>query len=132
MVAAYPDSHLAEDFHSQTESTTDEQEEDEFGSVVILGKGTPESVKFEWRTTDWSKCTQTCGGNGFQVRSTFCIVRLTNTTQDIESNFCEDAKVELPATIRKCGLQECPKWIATEWTPCEKSKCFTWNTGKYG
>jgi len=26
---------------------------------------------FEWVTTDWSKCSQTCGGSGFQVRPFF-------------------------------------------------------------
>lgn len=30
-----------------------------------------ESLVFEWVTTDWSKCSQTCGGSGFQVRSIF-------------------------------------------------------------
>jgi len=27
-----------------------------------------ENLMFEWVTTDWSKCSQTCGGSGFQVR----------------------------------------------------------------
>lgn len=28
---------------------------------------TAEDLIFEWVTTDWSKCTQSCGGSGFQV-----------------------------------------------------------------
>lgn len=28
---------------------------------------TTEELVFEWVTTEWSKCSQTCGGSGFQV-----------------------------------------------------------------
>lgn len=104
-------------------------EENEFSSMIVLGKGTAENVKFEWVASTWSNCSEMCGGNGFQLRTANCLVKLHNTTQEVESNFCEDAGLELPLTIRKCGLAECPKWITTDWTPCEKSKCFTWNTG---
>ena len=34
-----------------------------------------------------------------------------------------------PATVQKCGLDTCSKWIAGSWTPCHQSRCFTWNTG---
>ncbi|XP_015837335.1 protein madd-4 isoform X3 [Tribolium castaneum] len=102
--------------------------EDEFGSVVVLGKGTPENLKFEWVISDWSKCSQTCGGNGFQMRAIRCIVRLHNTTHGVDHNFCEDAGMPIPATERKCGLNDCPRWVTSEWTPCDKSKCFDWHT----
>ena len=26
-----------------------------------------DDLVFEWVTTDWSRCSQTCGGGGFQV-----------------------------------------------------------------
>ena len=28
------------------------------------------------------------------------------------------------------GLETCPKWKTGAWSPCEKSRCFTWNTGE--
>lgn len=41
---------------------------DEHVSEVVLGKGTKENLRFEWELTDWSKCSETCGGNGLQLR----------------------------------------------------------------
>lgn len=55
-------------------------------------------------------------------------VRLHNTTQDVDSSLCEDAGLETPATIRKCGSEECPVWITTPWTRCSESRCFNKNT----
>jgi len=34
----------------------------------IFCAGSPENLKFDWMITDWSKCSQSCGGSGFQVR----------------------------------------------------------------
>jgi hypothetical protein len=36
--------------------------------VHIFCAGSPENLKFDWMITDWSKCSQSCGGSGFQVR----------------------------------------------------------------
>ncbi|GLV43482.1 no long nerve cord [Carabus blaptoides fortunei] len=105
-----------------------QDEDDDVGHAVILGKGTVDNVKFEWMITDWSKCSQSCGGNGFQMRAAHCMVKLHNTTQDVDATLCEDAGLATPPTIRKCGTDDCPNWSATEWTPCEESRCFTWNT----
>lgn len=116
---------------STPEASSTPSDEDEFGSVVVLGKGTPDNLKFEWVISDWSKCSQTCGGNGFQMRAIRCIVRLHNMTHGVDHNLCEDAGLAIPATERKCGLDECPRWVTSEWTPCEKSKCFAWHTGEY-
>ncbi|KAJ3649041.1 hypothetical protein Zmor_020803 [Zophobas morio] len=109
-------------------TTTSENEEDESGSMVVLGKGTPDNLKFEWVISDWSKCSETCGGNGFQMRVIRCIVRLHNMTHGVDHNLCEDAGLPLPATERECASDECTRWVTSEWTPCEKSKCFNWHT----
>lgn len=133
------------------EEPGEEESGDEEGDVVILGKGTRENLMFEWKTTPWSACSQTCGGNGYQFRTMRCVVRsvslkilyiylyyflfcppsrLYNATQGVDSNLCDDAGLELPKTRRKCGFDECPQWNVYKWTPCERSKCFAWHKGE--
>ncbi|KAF5289701.1 hypothetical protein FQR65_LT11755, partial [Abscondita terminalis] len=125
MVATYSDNHVLDDTLDSVESTT---EEDDYGSITILGKGTPDNIKFTWSTGDWSKCSQTCGENGFQMRTVQCMIVLHNTSQPVESHFCEDSAASIPENIQKCELEECPKWSVSSWSPCETSKCLTLNT----
>ncbi|XP_050540145.1 protein madd-4 isoform X2 [Daktulosphaira vitifoliae] len=103
-------------------------EEDTPGQPVLLGKGDRKSVKFEWFITEWSECSPSCGGNGFQMRAAHCMVKLNNMTQNVDNNLCEDARLPTPTTIQKCETNDCPQWKVNEWSPCEESKCFTWNT----
>ncbi|XP_018562984.1 protein madd-4 isoform X1 [Anoplophora glabripennis] len=102
-------------------------DDDEDGNIVILGKGTRENLVFEWKTSPWSVCSQTCGGNGYQFRTMRCVVRLHNATQGVDSNLCDDAGLDLPKTRRKCGFDDCPQWNVYNWAPCERSKCFAWH-----
>ncbi|XP_049815817.1 protein madd-4-like [Schistocerca nitens] len=101
--------------------------EDEFGPAVVLGRGSAENLKFDWMITEWSKCSQTCGGGGFQTRTAHCMVRLNNNTQNVQGNLCEDAGLPTPPLTQQCGLEECPQWITSSWSSCEDSRCFTWN-----
>lgn len=64
-----------------------------------------------------------------QVRAAHCMVRLHNTTQNVDSSLCEDAGLPVPPTLQKCGTEDCPHWVPSDWSPCEESRCFTWNTG---
>jgi len=98
------------------------------GTTAILGKGKAEHLVFEWLVTPWSKCSQTCGGSGFQVRAAQCMVRLNNVTKSVEGGLCEDAGLDVPSAMQKCGLDICPRWEVGAWTPCQQSRCFTWNT----
>lgn len=34
---------------------------------LILFAAAKDDLIFEWVTTEWSRCSQTCGGGGFQV-----------------------------------------------------------------
>ncbi|XP_011300116.1 ADAMTS-like protein 3 [Fopius arisanus] len=98
--------------------------------------GTGEDLVFEWVTTEWSKCSQTCGGGGFQMRGAQCTVRSTKTVNAtrvparsvIGASLCEDAGFPVPQKVRPCGSGRCPQWHAGEWTPCETSRCFNWKT----
>lgn len=56
------------------------------------------------------------------------MVRLDNSTQNVDNPLCEDAGLKVPETIEKCGNVECPKWTSNAWTLCQKSKCFAWHT----
>ncbi|XP_029038021.2 protein madd-4 isoform X3 [Osmia bicornis bicornis] len=104
-------------------------------SLTILD--TTENLVFEWVTTDWSKCSQTCGGSGFQMRGAQCTVRAAkpvgNTTRTpprtvIGATLCIDAGHPVPQKVRPCGFGKCPQWHTSEWTPCETSRCFNWKT----
>ena len=86
------------------------------------------------------------------MRAVQCIVRHNNVTKSVEASLCEDAGLanpdvhvhsavngrlekssslaKQPANVQKCGLDTCPHWVAGSWTPCNQSRCFTWNTGK--
>lgn len=61
------------------------------------------------------------------MRSAHCMVKLHNTTQYVRDNLCEDAGLTTPSKIQKCG-QDCPMWSHGDWSACEDSRCFTWNT----
>jgi hypothetical protein len=56
------------------------------------------------------------------------MVRVKNTTKNVDNILCEDAGLRMPATIEKCGNVPCPQWTTTEWTLCRTSKCFAWHT----
>ncbi|CAH1163521.1 unnamed protein product [Phaedon cochleariae] len=101
----------------------DTQDEDE-DNIVVLGKGKKENLIFEWEMGSWAKCSETCGGNGIQMRTSNCIVRLYNATQRVDDILCTDAGLETPEVMRKCGFDQCPEWTNHNWSSCEKSKCF--------
>ena len=96
-------------------------------SVVVLGKGSKEDVVFNWVTTDWSECSSSCR-NGMRFRNSVCTVTLKNNSVEVEDSFCSD--VEMPKLRMRCGTTDCAKWVANEWSPCEKSQCFNPSIGK--
>ncbi|XP_011264169.1 protein madd-4 isoform X2 [Camponotus floridanus] len=104
---------------------------------ALAALATDNVLVYEWVTTDWSKCSQTCGGSGFQMRGAQCTVRSMRLDGDskhispgtvIGQKLCEDAGHPVPQKVRPCGTGRCPQWYATDWTPCETSRCFNWKT----
>ncbi|KAG1667921.1 A disintegrin and metalloproteinase with thrombospondin motifs 20 [Nymphon striatum] len=63
-----------------------------------------------WRTGEWSKCSQSCGG-GYKQRQVKC--------QDIhhkESEFCDSEK--RPTGTIRCNVEACPTWTTAQWSEC--------------
>ncbi|CAG0900002.1 unnamed protein product, partial [Darwinula stevensoni] len=69
--------------------------------------------------------------SGLQVRARQCIVKEADggVSRTVDNGLCmKAAGLVTPETVRSCGLGPCPTWDLGEWSPCEESKCFTWNT----
>ncbi|XP_037909605.1 ADAMTS-like protein 1 isoform X2 [Hermetia illucens] len=97
--------------------------------AVLLGRGDKKDLQFEWMTTPWSECSQTCGlEEGLRRRSIYCMVKLHNTTQSVDNALCEDAGLEIPDAFESCGQEECPRWVIGSWTLCQRSRCIGRNT----
>ncbi|XP_043685807.1 protein madd-4 isoform X2 [Vespula pensylvanica] len=104
------------------------------GSIAALDN--TEDLVFEWVTTNWSDCSQTCGGSGFQMRGAQCTMRPIKSANSsrvplrtvIGASLCEEAGHPMPQKVRPCGIERCPQWHTTEWTACESSRCFNWQT----
>ncbi|KAK3927660.1 Protein madd-4 [Frankliniella fusca] len=111
------------------------------------GSAAAAELRFEWIITPWSDCSETCGGSGFQLRAAQCTVRPGSgrnstppdaapgaapapaaSTQTVDAMLCEDAGLPAPTTFQRCGSEECPRWVAGDWSSCEDSRCFDWNT----
>ncbi|KAK2582675.1 hypothetical protein KPH14_004950 [Odynerus spinipes] len=122
---------------SVTASTTFsnlEKNESMIGSIA--GFESTDDMIIEWVTTNWSDCSQTCGGSGFQMRGAQCTVRPAKSSNStrvsartvIGATLCENAGHPTPQKVRPCGIERCPQWHTTEWTACESSRCFNWKT----
>ncbi|KAL3287502.1 hypothetical protein HHI36_001972, partial [Cryptolaemus montrouzieri] len=97
--------------------------EDQASKEIVLGHNA-ENLRFEWTLGDWSKCSEPCGFNGVQSRVAKCVVKLNNTTEDVNTHLCDDANLIPPDTLRECNREECPRWRVEVWSDCKKSKCF--------
>lgn len=90
----------------------------------VLGRGNADSLQFEWETTSWSLCSQTCGGGGLQVRAAQCMVRLNNVSRTVDSTLCVDAGMEAPMVLQSCGSDSCPRWVTGPWSECSEGRCL--------
>ncbi|XP_045473745.1 protein madd-4 isoform X3 [Harmonia axyridis] len=98
--------------------------EEDPGREIVLGKGA-EDMTFDWVLGPWSPCSEPCGFNGVQTRDAKCMVKLHNTTQEVNSHLCDDANLIPPDTLRQCNRHGCPRWKVEAWSDCSKSKCIS-------
>uniref|UniRef100_A0A8D8V293 ADAMTS-like protein 1 n=3 Tax=Cacopsylla melanoneura TaxID=428564 RepID=A0A8D8V293_9HEMI len=110
---------------AQTDEVFDAyDEEEEMGEEFIMGKGSRESLKFEWAVTEWSKCSKPCGGNGFRMRAAHCMAVLHNRTRHVDPALCADAGLDPVGTIGPCGSRYCPVWKTGMWATCGETHCW--------
>lgn len=83
-----------------------------------------------WQTESWSLCSRLCGG-GEQRRRVSCAMRLTerNITQKVPTSFCRSAGLRRPARVQECGMEGCPAWRKSPWSPCPRAECLSRDTG---
>lgn len=86
---------------------------------------------YTWKTSEWSKCSETCGNSGYQIRKIACVYREDNATYEVDADFCEKDFLEKPETKRRCSLGECPTWKVTDWNSCESAKCVGHHEGNF-
>jgi len=75
----------------------------------------------EWIHTQWTDCTQTCGG-GRQERTVRCVSIDMNTYERIDVNSCNPN--EKPNSVRDCNRGECNRdaiWKVTPWGECSST-----------
>ncbi|KAL5281655.1 ADAMTSL1 family protein [Megaselia abdita] len=120
-------SNTSTEYEDEAADEQHEQPED------VKSNSNRKDVTYEWMTTEWTQCSQKCGGSGgLRSRSAFCIIKSNDTepTSDkphdvVDNSFCEDSDgLEIPDTFEACGNEECPKWSFGEWTNCQHSRCF--------
>lgn len=72
---------------------------------------------YNWRTTDWSACSKTCG-SGTQTRIVYC-ANQSGATAD--ASLCTGTR---PPSEQVCNSQACAStysWIAGAWSSCSKT-----------
>ncbi|XP_059081063.1 protein madd-4-like isoform X2 [Tigriopus californicus] len=105
---------------TKVEYRTDNEEE---------GDNSDRPIKLDWKIGEWSRCSQTCGGGGIQVRELNCLVVMSdNSTEVIPASLCIDAGMPEPPRNQSCGQQKCPQWISQQWNKCRESDCVAKNT----
>lgn len=74
---------------------------------------TEECTVYVWRPTEWTDCSQVCGG-GTRTRSVACV---TSAGVAADASNCDSAT--MPATREVCQEQECPVyWQVGAWSEC--------------
>ncbi|XP_030854406.1 papilin isoform X3 [Strongylocentrotus purpuratus] len=72
----------------------------------------------KWYIGDWSPCSQTCD-EGSKVRQVYCQQQLENgRSEAIEEAYCLGLLGFKPEYQEACTVQQCPHWVAGEWSEC--------------
>ncbi|VDM19239.1 unnamed protein product [Hydatigera taeniaeformis] len=58
----------------------------------------------KWEVSEWSKCSVSCGGTGYQYREQKCVWEHTGQSA---GSACYDAKIEAPTAVQQCHTKPC-------------------------
>ncbi|XP_040571137.1 A disintegrin and metalloproteinase with thrombospondin motifs 3 [Lepeophtheirus salmonis] len=79
------------------------------------------SCHFQWFTTPWEDCNQSCGMEGHQIRRIFCVPR-NNMSTFHDPKLCKGK--ERPVRKRFCNRVPCPMpWLEKGWRQCTSDEC---------
>lgn len=91
--------------------------------VAVLGRmpstsrgcNTQKCITYDWETTDWSECPQSCNG-AFQNRLVTC---KSSNGSTVENTNCSSAGVK-PSSERACNTDKCVTfgWNVGSWSSC--------------
>uniref|UniRef100_A0A8B9HBF8 ADAM metallopeptidase with thrombospondin type 1 motif, 15b n=1 Tax=Astyanax mexicanus TaxID=7994 RepID=A0A8B9HBF8_ASTMX len=84
----------------------------EDSNKVELKKPAYQKPSCKWETSDWERCSVSCG-KGVQKRLVQCLDSNGKASTHCDSN-------QKPTIIRVCG-DPCPMWSVGEWSSCSKS-----------
>lgn len=83
----------------------------------------------KWSVSNWSPCSVTCGGTGFQYREQKCVWVHSNKPA---GSACYDAKIEAPPAVKKCQAPSCRTKCIDLSDQCSKFKHWcSFHTFKY-
>ena len=68
-------------------------------------------------TSDWSRCSHSCGGAGLQSRKVTCEVIQWDSIRVVNDVNCDMIGWQKPYDHQDCGYTPCPLWSGTEWSP---------------
>ena len=73
--------------------------------------------RYEWRSTDWSECSATCG-EGTARREVYCTAVREGETMRINERFC--GEMTKPVTVQSCFMELCRyNWRVGKWGECD-------------
>ncbi|KAH9283241.1 ADAMTS-like protein 3 [Echinococcus granulosus] len=58
----------------------------------------------KWVVSEWSKCSVSCGGTGYQYREQKCVWEHSGQSA---GSACYDAEIEAPAAVQQCQTRPC-------------------------
>ncbi|XP_014664801.1 PREDICTED: ADAMTS-like protein 3 [Priapulus caudatus] len=88
----------------------------DINNLIDFSNGQVDDLAFDWKTMNWTDCSQTCGGHGVQARTAVCEVSIHGKRKKVDSTLCTEAGLPKPPVMRKCGIGQCPGWIVGNWS----------------
>ncbi|PAA93683.1 hypothetical protein BOX15_Mlig024946g1 [Macrostomum lignano] len=77
----------------------------------------PPARRFDWRVTEWSKCSQSCGPHGMRHRRVDCLI-LDGSNETANETECSRLTPK-PKSAEPCNTQiNCPYWVIRPWSEC--------------